>query len=74
MTKHDSTDRDHPARAAAVAMLAKGLATLSEVAHLADVSRQLVRHWAKRADIDAPTVREARLQQMWRKQMGRQKR
>lgn len=60
MTADDTTKR------AAIAMLAKGAATLSEVARLADTSRQLVRHWAKQAGLDVAKIRERRIAREWR--------
>ena len=39
--------------------MAEGLVTLSEVARLAGVDRQLVRHWAMRAEINVTKVRAA---------------
>ena len=52
-------------RAPAVRMLADGVATMSEVAELASTSRQLVRHWAKQAGIDAAAARAEYLQRAW---------
>ena len=68
MTIKDNT-KDHPAKAAAVALLTKGLASQSEVARLAGVSRQLVRHWAM--DIPVERNRNATLSKLWRKAMKR---
>jgi DNA invertase Pin-like site-specific DNA recombinase len=58
-------------RAAAVDLLAKGLATPSEVAHLAGVSRQLVQHWTAQAGIDWRHAREERLSKEWQKRLQR---
>lgn len=68
MTEEDIM-KDQAAKAAAIALLAKGLASQSEVARLAGVSRQLVRHWAK--DIDVDRNREALLSRLWRREMAR---
>lgn len=66
MTNDYSTER-----AAALAMLNAGLATASEVARLAGVSRQLVRHWATQEGIDPRRIRDARLAKEWRKLVKR---
>jgi hypothetical protein len=50
---------------AALRMLRAGAATLSEVAELAGTSRQLVRHWAMRAGIDAGQARAKHLKKRW---------
>lgn len=55
---------------AAVALMRAGLATQGEVATLADTDRQLVRHWARRAGIDAPAARAAYLAREWQKRVG----
>ena len=44
------TTQDNPKRAAARKLLSRGIATQSEIAELADVSRQLVRYWADGID------------------------
>lgn len=54
-------------REAALSLLRSGLATVPEVARLAGVSVQLVRHWAKQAGIDWTAVREQRLAVAWSK-------
>lgn len=61
MTKQDTI------KAAALGMLAAGIATQSEVAELAGVSRQLVRKWAIAAGIDAVGERKAWLEKLWRR-------
>ena len=63
--------KDLQARRAAVAMLAKGLMTVPEVAALAGVSRQLVRHWARHLRWAA--IREHRNAKLWRKEIGRER-
>jgi transposase-like protein len=63
MTAKDVSDRD---RERALELLIGGEATLSEVADLAGVSRQLVRHWAIQAGIDAPAERQKLLRKLWR--------
>jgi hypothetical protein len=50
-------------------MLDEGLATQSEVAKLARVDRQLVRHWAMRASINVTKSRAAWLREIWRTKM-----
>lgn len=69
MTSQDSTEHTEAARAAAVAMVAKGLATPSEVAKLAGASRQLVRHWISREGVDWRAARESRLAHEWQKRV-----
>lgn len=69
MTTTQDTTKDPAAKAAAVALLTKGLASQSEVARLAGVSRQLVRHWAK--DIPVERNRDAVLTKLWRQALRR---
>jgi DNA invertase Pin-like site-specific DNA recombinase len=64
MTK-DGTTKDPAAKAAAIALLSKGLASQAEVARLAGVSRQLMRHWAM--DIPVEANRNAVLSKVWRR-------
>lgn len=66
-TREDNT-KDPIAKAAAIALLVKGLASQSEVARLAGVSRQLVRKWAK--DIPIDRNRDAVLAKLWRKELA----
>ena len=54
---------------AACGMLRAGLATPSEIAELADTSRQLVTHWATRDGIDAPATRAAYLNREWQRRV-----
>jgi transposase-like protein len=68
MTIQDTT-KDPAAKAAAIALLTKGLASQSEVARLAGVSRQLVRHWA--LEIPVEDNRNAVLAKLWRKHIDR---
>lgn len=65
MTDHDNTER------AALSLLRRGLATQSEVATLAGVSRQLVRYWANREGIDCARARHAMLLKAWQKARAR---
>lgn len=69
MTTTQDTTKDPAAKAAAVALLTKGLASQSEVARLAGVSRQLVRHWA--LDIPVERNRNAVLSKLWRAELAR---
>jgi transposase-like protein len=71
MTSNTSTAVADRTRQAALEMLAEGLATMSEVARLAGVDRQLVRHWAMRANIDVSKARAARLRETWRSKIGK---
>jgi transposase-like protein len=52
---------DPSTKAAAVYLLRRGMATYQEVATLAGVSRQIVRHWAQ----EFPTAREEYLAKVW---------
>lgn len=54
-------------REAALKLLQQGLASPSEVADLAGVSRQLVRHWLNVSGIDWREARAAALARAWRK-------
>lgn len=65
------TTKDPAAKAAAIALLSKGLITTAEAARLAGISRQLLRHWAK--DIPVKRNREAVLAKLWRQAMGRKR-
>jgi transposase-like protein len=71
MTRDSSTAAADRTRRAALEMLAEGLATHSEVARLAGVDRQLVRHWAMREGIDVSKTRAARLRETWRSKVGK---
>lgn len=71
MTATQDTTKDPAAKAAAVALLTKGLASQSEVARLAGASRQLVAHWA--ADIPIEQNRNAVLAKLWRKEIDRRR-
>jgi transposase-like protein len=73
MTTKTSTDISDHTRRAALEMLGEGLATLSEVARLAGVDRQLVRHWAMRAGINVTKSRAAWLGKAWRLKLKRDK-
>jgi predicted aminopeptidase len=52
-------------RLAALKILARGHATMAEIAALAGVSRQGVRKWAQQAGIDPVETRRRRLQALW---------
>lgn len=52
-------------RKAAIAILSRGLANLSETARLAGVSPQLVRYWAAAARIDWRELRHGHLAEIW---------
>jgi hypothetical protein len=68
----DKQDSISPKRLAAVALLRRGVATLADVAWLTGASRQLIRHWARQAEIDATKRRAAYLERHWSRQMRRQ--
>jgi hypothetical protein len=73
MTRDNSTGEADQSKRAALEMLGEGLATLSEVARLAGVDRQLVRHWAMRAGINVTKSRAAWLGKAWRLKLKRGK-
>lgn len=52
---------------AAIELLKRGLATQSEVAHLAGRDRQIVRHWAQ----EWPDAREQYLAKLWDRALRR---
>lgn len=64
----ETTTKDPAAKRAARKLLSRGIATQAEVAKLAGVSRQLVRHWAK--DIPVQANRDAVLAKVWRRTLG----
>lgn len=64
-TATESSTKDDRARAAAVKLLSQGLASPSEVAQLAGVSRQLVAHWSR--GINWRRARDAALAKSWRR-------
>lgn len=57
------TTKDPAAKRAVIILLSQGLITKAEASHLAGVSRQLIRHWAR----DIPDNRQAVLARLWRK-------
>lgn len=61
-------------RAAAIELLRSGLATQSEAAALAGVSRQLIVKWLRIEDFDPIEQREAFLHEAWRKCVKRARR
>lgn len=71
MSTIQDTTKDPAAKAAAIELLTKGMATKSEVARLAGVSRQLVEHWAK--DIPIKANRSAAVSALWRRALGRKR-
>lgn len=70
MTPKD-TRKDEAAYRAAMTLLREGLASPSEVAEIAGVSRQLVRHWLLADKTDWRKQRRARLTAMWRREIKR---
>lgn len=71
MTTTQDTTKDPAAKAAAVALLTKGLASQSEVGRLAGASRQLVAHWA--AEIPIEKNRNTVLAKLWRQELARKR-
>lgn len=68
MTPHFNT-KDPQAREAVMGMLRDGIATPSECARLAGVSRQLVNYWIDAEKIDPNHIRGTRLAKEWRKRI-----
>ncbi len=62
-TNDDSTKK------AALGLLRRGVVSQSEVARLAGVSRQLMRHWAR--DLDVEAAREVFLAKLWARALRR---
>ena len=62
---------DATTRAAALKIMAKGHATIAEIAELVGISRQAVRMWAQRAKIDPVANRENYLSELWAKALAR---
>ncbi len=60
---------DKNAKEIALEMAREGAASMSEIADLAGVSRQLLLYWLKAADIDINRTRAAYLAKEWRKRM-----
>jgi predicted transcriptional regulator len=58
---------DATTRAAALKIMTKGHATIAEIAELVGISRQAVRMWAQRAEIDPVANRERYLTELWAK-------
>jgi hypothetical protein len=69
MTTESSTQKDHPAQAAALRLVRDGLASPSEAAQLAGVSRQLAGHWITAAGINWRKARSTALTKAWRRAM-----
>lgn len=65
------TTKDPAAKAAAISLLSRGLASQSEVARLAGVSRQLVKHWAR--DIPLDRNRDAVLTKLWQQALRKRR-
>ena len=57
-------------RTAALKIMADGRATIAEIAELVGISRQAVRMWAQRAEIDPVTSRKGHLAELWAKELG----
>ena len=62
---------DTTTRAAALKIMANGHATIAEIAELVGISRQAVRMWAQRADINPVASREKYLSDLWAKTLAR---
>jgi predicted transcriptional regulator len=58
-------------RAAALKIMADGRATIAEIAELVGISRQAVRMWAQRANIDPVTNRKNHLDNLWAKALDK---
>lgn len=66
-----TADVDEAVQSAAMMLLREGVASPSEVAEIAGVSRQLVRHWLMAAGIDWRKQRDAYLAKHWRRAINR---
>lgn len=62
--------KDTQARRAAVRVLRRGSMTVSEVAAIAGVSRQVVRYWCRAAGVDIGRARQLLLAKLWRRTLG----
>jgi transposase-like protein len=60
---------DPEARRALLALLAKGEASLGEVAALAGVSLQTAWYWCDKAGVDWKRMRDAKLGKAWRREL-----
>jgi excisionase family DNA binding protein len=56
---------DAATRTAALKIMARGHATIAEIAELVGISRQAVRMWTQRAKIDAVASRKRYLNELW---------
>jgi predicted transcriptional regulator len=70
-TANQNTTKDPKAKAAAISILSRGLATKSEVARLAGISKQLMHHWAKEVPVDR--ARNTVLTKLWHKELARKR-
>ena len=61
----EMAQRDPEARRAAIVILKRGLMTVPEIAAHAGVSRQLVRYWCSKANLNFAKVRAARIGKLW---------
>ena len=61
---------DATTRAAALKIMTNGSATIAEIAELIGISRQAVRMWAQRANINAVANRENYLADLWAKALA----
>jgi predicted transcriptional regulator len=61
---------DAATRAAALKIMTRGHATIAEIAELVGISRQAVRMWAQRAEIDPVENRATYLAELWAKANG----
>lgn len=62
---------DETSMNASLALLKRGLITMSEASHLAGVSRQLMRHWAR--EVPGKRNREAVLARLWSRELTRRR-
>ena len=68
----ESPENYEPARKAAIAMLKDGEATLAEIANIAGLPRQSVRHWALQDGVpDWQELRRRRLAAAFRRYGGK---
>jgi predicted transcriptional regulator len=64
---------DATTRAAALKIMTKGHATIAEIAELVGISRQAVRMWVQRANIDVGANRKRYLTNLLAKETGRRR-
>jgi transposase-like protein len=62
--------KDPEAKRAVLLLIARGQATVPEVAQLAGVSRHLIRRWCASRGMSVDRARKAKLVRIWRKALS----